>query len=299
MNRTYISIYGHHIRQFVEMKRTLGFKFTTTAVILRQIDTLANKTGETSLGITKWFADTWSKKRSYESDAYHYDRVRTLAMLSSYMSDRGVPSFIPKVPRYKPSTFIPYIYSAKELDAVFKACDELRLDKANMASSLFSVPTLIRLLFCTGLRINEALALKNDDVDLEDKYIRVRDSKNGKERLIPISESLTGVCKEYVRYRDKLPVPNAKSIHFFVSLNGSKCSYRSITAWFKKCLKKVGILYVGRNRLPRIHDLSYPNKKIIQTFLEKAWINHAQPKKGLGIFLSFYSMYTAKSSQTV
>lgn len=85
----------------------------------------------------------------------------------------------------------------------------------------------------------------------------MRDSKNGKEPLIPISESLTAVCKEYVRYRDKLPVPKAKSIYLFVSLNGNKCSYRSITALFKKRLKRGGIPYVGRNGLPRIHDLRH------------------------------------------
>ncbi len=80
MNKNYHSRYGPHIRQFIDMKRTLGFKFTTSAVILSHIDSLAEKTGETSPGITKEFAGKWSRKRSYESDKYRYDRVRMLSM---------------------------------------------------------------------------------------------------------------------------------------------------------------------------------------------------------------------------
>ncbi len=257
MNKSYISRYGLHIKQFIDMKRTLGFKFTTGAIILSQIDALAEKKGETSCGITKEFAEEWNKKRAYESDRYQYCRVRILSMFSSYLCDLGIQSFIPKLPRYRKSTFIPYIYSTGEIDAIFKTCDELRLCAAHMHSSLFSAPALIRLLYSTGLRISEALAIKNNDVNLDDNYLRVKDSKNGKERIIPISDSLATVCKEYVRYRDKLPVGKIKSGYFFVKLNGSKCGYQSIVHWFKECLKKAGIPHVGLNHLPRIHDLRH------------------------------------------
>lgn len=239
------------------MKRTLGFKFTTGAIILSQIDALAEKKGETSLGITKEFADDWSTKRPYEADIYRYGRIRILSMFSSYLCDLGIQSFIPKLPHYHQSTFIPYIYSPKEIDAIFKACDELRLSAAYMHSSIFSAPVLMRLLYSTGLRISEALAIKDNDINLDDNYLRVKDSKNGKERIIPISDSLATVCKEYVGYRDKLPVGKIKSGYFFVKLNGSKCGYQSIVHWFKKCLEKAGIQHVGLNHLPRIHDLRH------------------------------------------
>jgi integrase len=257
MNKSYNSRYGLHIKQFIDMKRTLGFKFTTGAIVLSQIDALAEKKGETSLGITKEFADEWSKKRPYETEIYRYERVRILSMFSSYLCDLAIQSFIPKLPYYHRSTFIPYIYSPKEIDAIFKACDELKLSAAYMHSSIFSAPALIRLLYSTGLRISEALAIKNNDVNLDDNYLRVKDSKNGKERIIPISNSLASVCKEYVRYRDKLPVGKIKSGYFFVKLNGSKCGYQSIVHWFKKCLKEASIQRVGLNHLPRIHDLRH------------------------------------------
>jgi integrase/recombinase XerD len=256
MNKIYNSIYGLHIKQFIEMKRALGFKYATGAVILGQIDRLAEQRVEISLGITKEFAAKWSEKLIEESDSSQYSRISVLAQFSSYLIDLGIQSYIPKLLPYQQSTFIPYIYSQKEIDNIFRACDELRLSVLNMKSCLFCMPTLIRLLYCTGLRISEALAMRMEDVNLDESYLRVRDCKNGKERIIPISDSLTSVCKEYVRYRDQLPMGKTKSGYFFVELNGSKCG-QNVRGWFKKCLKKAAIPDIGRGHGPRIHDLRH------------------------------------------
>ena len=53
MDKDYNSVYGLHIKQFIVTKRALGFKYTTGALILNQIDQLAEQREETSSGITK------------------------------------------------------------------------------------------------------------------------------------------------------------------------------------------------------------------------------------------------------
>lgn len=289
MHNNYNSRYGLHMKQFIDMKRALGFKFKTGVYLLSKIDRLAEKTGETSPGITKEFAEKWSKKRSYESDRYRYSRIRILAMFSSFLCDLQIKSYIPKVPGYGKSTFIPYIYSPKEIEAILKACDDLRFCMANMHSCLFSMPVLIRLLYATGLRIGEALAMKSDDVNLDENYLRVKDSKNGKERIIPISDSLVSVCKQYLKYRDKLPVRKAKLTYFFVSLNGSKCGHQAVGEWFKKCLKKAGVQYVSRNNLPRLHDLRH-------TFAVTSLANMAEAGIDLYASLPVLSTYLGHQS---
>ena len=117
------------------------------------------------------------------------------------------------------------------------------------------MPALIRLLYSTGLRISEALALRDQDVNLEESYLLVNDSKNGKQRIIPISASLVVVCEEYIKYRAMLPYRKTESGYFFVNGNGDKCG-GSVRQWFKKCLDKAGIPYRGRKD-PRIHDLRH------------------------------------------
>jgi len=288
MIKSYKSIYGLHIKQFIEMKRALGFKYETGAVVLNQIDTLAAERMEVSLGITKEFAEVWGKKKSYESDSYQYTRISFLAQFSSYLGDLGIQSYIPKLPPFPHSTFIPYIYSQKEIEGLFKASDELRLHCVQLDSGLFCMPALIRLLYGTGLRISEALALKMEDVNLDDNYLRVRDSKNGKERIIPISDSLTSVCREYVRYLDQLPLGKRKSGYFFVKLDGSKCS-QSVWSWFRKCLNKAAIPYIGRRQGPRIHDLRH-------TFAVTSLANMAESGIDLYASLPILSNYLGHQS---
>ena len=186
MNKAYHSIYGEHLAQFIQMKQQFGFQYKTGAVILSQLDRLATELGERSVGITPAFAEAWTGKRPYESELFRYNRIRHLVQFSSYLTDLGIGSYIPRLPRYPQSTFIPYIYSSSEIEALFKACAALRFGQLQMGSSLLSMPALLRLLYSTGLRIGEALDLKDQDVNLEENYLRVKDSKNDQERIIPI-----------------------------------------------------------------------------------------------------------------
>lgn len=288
MNKDFISIYGPHIRQFIDIKRALGFKYETASVILAQIDKLAAERTETTFGITKEFTEEWGKKRLYETDLYRYSRIRILAQFSSYLCDLGNKSFIPKLPKHPHSTFIPYIYSGKEIDAIFEACDGLRLNITNLNSCLFCMPVLTRLLYSTGLRIGEALDITNEDLNLDEAYLCVRDSKNGKERIIPISNSLVSVCREYLRYRELLPIGKTKSGYFFVKLDGSKCG-RSVGVWFKKCLEKANIQYIGENKGPRIHDLRH-------TFAVTSLANMAESGIDLYVSLPILSNYLGHQS---
>lgn len=289
MSKHYNSCYGLHLKQFVDMKRTLGFKYKTQAVILYQIDRLAEETEESSHGITKEFADKWCKKRSYETDFYRYTRISLLASFSSYLRDLGIDSYIPKLPRYQPHTFIPYIYCPKEIELILNACDDLRLAKAFRNSDLLLMPVLIRLLYATGLRIGEALALKMQDVNLNENWLRVKDSKNGKERIIPISNSLASVCAQYATYRDMLSITAQKSPYFLVGVGGKKCSQQAVRAWFKRCLKKARISYVSRNRLPRVHDLRH-------TFAVSSLASMAEAGIDLYVSLPVLSTYLGHQS---
>jgi len=286
-NKCY-SIYATHIEEYIQLKHQLGFKFRTGCIILLQIDKLALQRKETTLGINKDFADTWSKKRPNESELYRYERVRYLIKLSAYLQDKGIASYLPKLLPHPKSTFIPYIYSDKEINALFKALDELQLVYIHKSSALFSIPAIIRLLYATGLRISEALALKEEDVNLKDHYLRVRDSKNGKERIIPISESLVKVCKTYKKYRDRLPHKNNKQAPtFFVKINGMPCTYEAVSKWFKKCLKKAAITHTGKLR---IHDLRH-------TFAVNSLASMAQA--GLDLYVSLPILSNYLGHQTI
>jgi len=121
------------------------------------------------------------------------------------------------------------------------------------------MPCLLRLLYGTGIRISEALSLKNKDVNMSWRCLALKDTKNGKDRLVPMSDSLTVVCKDYLEHRDKLPISGLKRENgqFFVSLNGGVCKHGAVHRWFRKVLVLAGIPFTGNRKGPRIHDIRH------------------------------------------
>lgn len=88
------------------------------------------------------------------------------------------------------------------------------------------MPALCRLLYSTGIRIGEALAIKNEDVDFVNSVIYINKSKNGQQRLVAINKSLSIVLQQYINFRNKIPVDgvNSPEHHFFVTQRGRHAS---------------------------------------------------------------------------
>ena len=252
----FLGIYAPYIKQLVELKQKIGYKYTSASELLLRFDRFTVKRQESVVGITKELSEAWCEKQGCESDKYRQGRINVLIQFSSFLNDLGLNSYIPVPLRVSEKTFVPYIYSHDEIKSIFKACDEIQISRRLMNAYIIILPSLFRLLYGTGIRINEALSLRDEDVNLENNYLIVKDTKNGKERLIPMSESLSSVCREYVKYRDMMPV-HRKTPYFFVSLNGSKCKSGGVYWWFRKILSNVGISYKGNHQGPRIHDLRH------------------------------------------
>lgn len=258
-NKSFWSIYAPYFTDFIDLKRSLGFKYKEEERILSLFDKFIIEQGETKIGLSKELADKWSKRSNNESELTRYGKVVCISQFSGYLRNRGIKSYIPQLPKYPNSTFIPHIFSYDEMDALFKACDNLKLRNRNMESSMFVMPCLLRMLYSTGIRIGEALSLKNKDINLTDKYLILRKTKNGKERLMPFTDTLANVCQDYLEHRNKLPIIgiDGKDSPFFVKLNGGCCRHSAIYNWFRKILNLSGISFSGNRHGPRVHDIRH------------------------------------------
>ncbi len=258
-NKDFWSIYAPYITDFVTLKRSLGYKYKVGEGILSLFDKFIIEQGETTIGLSKELADKWSIRTNNESELTRYGKVVCISQFSDYLRSLGVKSYIPQLPKYTDSTFIPHIFSYDEMNALFKGSDNLKLRLRAMESSMFVMPCLLRMLYATGIRIGEALSLKNKDIKINDKYLVLREAKNGKERLVPFSDTLANVCQDYLEHRNKLPVIDIvkEDNPFFVTLNGGYCSHRAIYSWFRKILKLSGIPFTGNRHGPRVHDIRH------------------------------------------
>jgi integrase len=255
MKITYNGIYASLLREFVDFKRHCGFKYSTEEKIFLLFDRLTIAKKEDKLGISRNLAATWSIKRDNESDAYRYKRCITLNQFSLHLNRMSIESAMAQAPKPK-KNFTPHIYTQKELDSIVDVCDNPERGRIGRDSLNMVMPVLVRFLSATGVRIGEALDLRTKDINLTYNFLVLRDTKNGKERLLPFTQSLAIVLKQYAGHRDRLNTPREDS-YFFLTLRGRKCNPGQIYKVFRKILDKAKIPFKGGHYGPRVHDLRH------------------------------------------
>lgn len=287
MNRIYYSVYGPYLAQFIDLKNSLGYKYKDAGWALSSFDRLALEKDVSEIAITKELTDEYCIKRPNESEKTRYNRIQILSQFVRFLCDLGFRSYIPKLPRVK-SSYTPYIFSRDQMQIIFRVCDELTPSCRNHNSSVLAIPVLIRLLYGTGIRISEALYLSCNDIDLNDKYLTLRNTKNGKDRVVPISDSLAEACKVYFMYRNLFSLIR-KADRFFIKPDGSPLSIYTAYKWFRKILYTANISHGGRGHGPRLHDLRH-------TFSVHSFALMA--KSGLDLYhsLPFLSTYLGHQS---
>src|SRR5680860_28933 len=254
MKRKYYSLYGPYIMKFIALKNNLGYKYTDAGCALALLDKLAVEQDITDVPITKDLVDIYIKGRPNQSEKTKYNSIQILRQFALFLCNLGLESYIPRLPKCNGS-FIPYIFSQDEIKAVFAVCDGLSPSQ-NRKSGVFLMPFLIRLLYGTGIRISEALYLSLEDINLVDNYLILRNTKNGNDRMVPISNSLAQVCQDYLIYR-ALFIEAHKTQRLFILPDGTLLNKSVSYKWFRKILWWAGISHGGRGKGPRLHDLRH------------------------------------------
>jgi integrase len=250
----YNGIYARFLENYISFKKNIGYKADSIAVMCFLFDKFTIHEGETVVGITKELAAQWIHKRANEAERTMYARVSFINQFSAFLTDNGFPSCqIPMPVHYRRADYVPFIFTSKQLHLMFAICDNFHIN-TNMNCTVVILPALIRFLYGTGVRINEALAIKAKDVDLENNTCIVRDSKNGKDRMIPFSESLSAVCKQY---RESVSNAAHLSDYFFIKRNGRRCVCAVVYKWFRRMLCEASIPHGGKGHGPRLHDMRH------------------------------------------
>lgn len=107
----------------------------------------------------------------------------------------------------------PRIVSTPETQSLIAAARELSPQNTLRPAT---TATLIGLLYTTGIRIGEALALDVGDLDSREGILSIRKGKFGKSRFVPLLESTLEALVRYVEHPLR-PVGTQASAPFFVS----------------------------------------------------------------------------------
>jgi len=143
----------------------------------------------------------------------------------------------------------PRILSATEVASILAAARRLPpVDSLRPATTA----TLLGLLYTTGLRIGEALALEVGDLDCSDRILTVRKGKFGKSRALPLRESTAEALARYLRHPLRL-IGTAASAPLFVSCRRRRLSYSAV----ESALRETCLAAKLSQPLPRPHDFRH------------------------------------------
>jgi len=206
--------------------------------------------------LTTEIALRWARLPERAARLYQARRLEVVRTLAKYLAPRESATEIPPRGLLGPAHArkTPFIYSEAEIVALFRAAQKLA-PADGLRPRTYAV--LIGLLACTGLRISEALALAQDDTDLEGGILTVRQTKFRKSRLVPLHISVIGPLREYGAVRDR----RFGGMHlrtFFVSDAGRSLPYSTVRQTFHRLLRTAmpNAAASGRSR-PRLHDLRH------------------------------------------
>jgi len=116
------------------------------------------------------------------------------------------------------------------------------------------MPMFFRVIYLCGLRVSEARLLTVGDVNLTDGILDIHHSKKDNSRLVPMAETLTGICR---RYSEAVHGLSRQSDYYFPGATGKPMSNTNAYHNFRRFLWAAGISHGGRGVGPRIHDFRH------------------------------------------
>jgi len=250
------SVLAATLRAFAEHRQALGYGDHTLLSHLAHFDRYLAVHGWPFPYLTREVVEGWVASDGPLQPHSRARRLQAMRLLGRFIAQTHPETCIPG-PAWglrESSGFRPHIYTPAEIKALLAEARHL-----TPVGSLrpHTYATLFGLLYCTGLRISEALALCLADVDLEANLLLVRESKFHKSRLLPLNPGVSDALQRYQEERDKRALPRDPEAPFFVNERRTRCAYYLACATFLFVARRVGVRGPAGARGPRIHDLRH------------------------------------------
>jgi integrase len=248
------SFLAEQMQQFVTFKRMQGYDYTSQARTLSYFDSFLFQ----ECGGVQAPCLSLDALQDYVATTAHLEGFSRRTSLSSlrefsrYLHARDSQSAIlPRdiVPRRKPTVRFYRIEPEQVTDLMAATATALPPNRIQPRA----LHMLIGLLYCTGLRIREALNLTLGDIDVKRSVLYVAKGKFGKPRLVPVSPSTLTALNDYLSVRSPHAGTGGAS-PLFIGGYDKALSYCQAYDGFHRLCRYCAM---GGKPLPRLHDLRH------------------------------------------
>lgn len=147
----------------------------------------------------------------------------------------------------------PHIYTEQEICDLLDVAGRLT-PQGGLRPATYR--TLFGLIAAAGLRLSEALRLRDEDVDLRGATLTVHQTKFNKSRCLPLHPSVLQALTDYRQLRDRV-VARLVDKSFFVSPSGIALPARTVENTFSRMRDRQGWSPRGEHAHLRIQDLRH------------------------------------------
>jgi site-specific recombinase XerD len=250
----FTSALQHTMTRFVELKQYSGSDYHSQAKLLWRFDQYLSVHHPTLRSVQLHVLGAYWATLGHISRRGLGNHFSVLRQFCLYLNQFKPASYVPPACRTVDRSYsrAPYIFSQPQVAALLEQCR--KVDPAQQAlSSLYR--TLFSILYSTGIRISEALALDVADYHPTDKLLFIRKGKFRKARYVVLSASCAAQLAAYLRvYRHR--IADEYQGPLFINTRHRRLGYQSAAHIFRQLLAKVGIKKTGRTG-PRLHDLRH------------------------------------------
>lgn len=238
------------MQDYLTMRRHLGFKLHEAGQRLENFVSFMERRRASRISTS--LALTWAQTSSAVQPVIWAQRLGVVRGFARYLNAFDPHTEIPpaELLPHRYHRRAPYLYTDKETQQLLAAA--LALPPAS-GLRRWTYFTLIALLSVTGLRPGEAVNLELEDVDLKECVLRVRGSKFGKSRWVPIHSSTRDALADYLRRRERC-LAGRPETHLFVTSQGKPLSGDMISHTFTALTREIGLRDSSTKRAPRLID---------------------------------------------
>lgn len=194
---TFSSSIAPMIEGHITERRASGFMYNSAADVLKEFDTFCIENGFHEDTVTKEMADAWSIQRVSEGINSRNIRVSILRQLSKYILSLGLEAYMP--PNTQSGEIkVSHVFSEKERLEFFAALDSLKTRPGKYGGMILEeCKVIFRMYYCCGLRLSEPLELKWENVDIDEGWIKIIQSKGYKDRILWLPDDMLSLLKKY------------------------------------------------------------------------------------------------------
>lgn len=235
------------IVDYLEVRRAAGFKLHEAEKMLRQFVEYAASRGDTHVRART--AIEWASQARTKSQKHlrlcHVVRAARYLRAEDPEHEVPPPNLFPRAPRQ----LNPYVYTPAEAQLLV---DEAAKQPPPGPLQPYTFSTIFALLFATGLRISEALALRFDDVTKDG--LLIRQGKSQKSRIVPLHETAQAGLQRYLARRRAVCTATDR---IFINTQGRPLRYNTVNDLFRQIRRSTCLQRPPGQPQPRIHDIRH------------------------------------------